>query len=359
MADDMELRFFLEPVQQMFRLDDPAIQYPYASVQRVSTRENTLISGGAPLVVLIIWAIVARPGVHKAHVTILGLFFSVYLTTLLTDIIKSATGRPRPDLIARCQPEIETPQHALVSIAVCTQPDLQTLLDGWRSFPSSHSSWAFSGLGYFSLFLAGQMRVFRPPTDLASILVFLAPLVCAALVAMSRLADYRHDIYDVSCGSLIGLVVAYTTYRRDYRPLTHPKCDEPYIRRAEHSLAQAAKSKSQFGALDHELAAEDTEDTEHIELLETFNLSNGEASGRGDIEKGDFPDQVTKHDTMRTYNRPSRRSLKLKSPENSSTTNRRGSQRFWLSRHVVSRLRRRLIRKVRESSLLKAALMLL
>ncbi|KIW29780.1 uncharacterized protein PV07_05568 [Cladophialophora immunda] len=351
------VRYFLEPVQQMFRLDDHAIQYPYASVQRVSSRENTLIAGAVPLLVLVIWAIIARPGVHKAHVTILGLFFSVYLTSLITDIIKSAIGRPRPDLISRCQPKPGTPGYALVTIAVCTQPDLRTLLDGWRSFPSGHSSWAFSGLGYLSLFLAGQMHVFRPRTDLASILLFLAPLVCAALVAMSRLADYRHDIWDVSSGSLLGLVIAYTTYRRDYRPLTHPDCDVPYIKKAEQSLPRAATP--QFGSPEqqqHLLAAEDTED---IELLETFRIDDDEASGRQDIELGYDTDQATKHDATRTYNRSSRRSSKLKSLENSSIPNRRGKLRYWAGRHVVSRSRKLLVRKLRESSLMKAALMLL
>ncbi|OAL32923.1 hypothetical protein AYO20_07714 [Fonsecaea nubica] len=248
---------FFEPVHQMFRLDNQAKQYPHALVERVSPGENILLAGVGPLVLLVIWAVVMRPGLHHAHVTILGLLISLFLTALLTDIIKNAIGRPRPDLIARCKPEAGTPEHELVGVAVCTETNPHTLHDGWRSFPSGHSSWAFAGLGYFALFLAGQLRVFRPHADLFRILIFLTPLSGAALIAMSRLADYRHDVYDVTCGSLLGMAVAYVTYRRYFRPLRHPKCDEPYPNRADYAMARAAKAaKARPRDLEQQLADE-------------------------------------------------------------------------------------------------------
>lgn len=74
------------------------------------------------------------------------------------------------------------------------------------------------------------MHVLRPGTDLGRFLLSLVPLMGAALIAMSRLADYRHDVYDVSCGTLLGLIVAYFTYRRYYPPLRSVRCDVPYSR---------------------------------------------------------------------------------------------------------------------------------
>ncbi|KAK5452279.1 hypothetical protein LTS15_007345 [Exophiala xenobiotica] len=231
-------QFFAEPFHRMFTLDDHAKQYPHALVQRVSSWELIIYGGIGPLVFIILWATITRPGLHKAHVTILGLFISVFLTSLLTDIVKNAVGRPRPDLIARCKPKPGTPEHELVTISVCTETDHHTLHDGWRSFPSGHSSWAFSGLGYLALFLAGQLHIFRPHADLAKVLIVLAPLVGAALIAMSRLADYRHDVFDVTAGSVLGMSVAYFTYRRYYRSLKHPKCDIPYPSRADYASAR-------------------------------------------------------------------------------------------------------------------------
>ena len=216
----------------MFSLDDLAISYPHAVVQRVPSLWNVIYAGIIPLVIIVLWAAAFRPGLHQAHVTILGLFISIFLTHFLTDVTKNAVGRPRPDLIARCKPEKGTPLHTLVTIDVCTETDPHTLQDGWRSFPSGHSSFAFSGLGYLALFFAGQMYIFHPRTDLARCLLALAPLIGAALIAISRLADYRHDVYDVTTGSLLGMLIAYFSYRRYYPSLRMHRCDEPYPSRA-------------------------------------------------------------------------------------------------------------------------------
>lgn len=260
----------------MFRLDDRTKQYPYALVETVPPFENIILAGVAPLTILAIWAVVTRPGIHKAHVTILGFIISLFFTYLLTAIVKKAVGRPRPDFISRCKPELGTPEHDLVSIAVCTQTDFHILNDGFRSFPSGHSSWAFSGLGYLSLFLAGQMHSFRPRADLARVLLSLAPLVGATLVAMSRVADYRHDIYDVTSGSLLGIIIAYTTYRRYYRPLAHPKCDIPYPVEVEHATSKRAKARAidleqQEAAEEFELSVSDASDDESRSYLLTHS----------------------------------------------------------------------------------------
>ncbi|KAI1610352.1 PAP2 domain-containing protein [Exophiala viscosa] len=256
-------QLLVEPFHQMFTLDNHAKQYPHAEIQRVSSSQNILYAGVGPLVFLILWAVLVRPGVHRVHVTILGLFISLFLTTLLTDIVKNAIGRPRPDLIARCKPRLGTPEHELVTISVCTETDHHTLHDGWRSFPSGHSSWAFSGLGYLALFLAGQLHVLRPSADLARVLIVLAPLVGAALIAMSRLADYRHDVYDVTVGSLLGMSVAYLTYRRYYRPLRHPKCEVPYPSRAEYVSAMVgSKAKDLERQLNEDFSLDDLSEDE-------------------------------------------------------------------------------------------------
>ena len=82
-------------------------------------------------------------------------------------------------------------------------------------------------------FLAGQMHVFRPRTDLTRVLLALAPLVGAALIAISRCEDYRHDVYDVTTGSIVGMTLAYFSYRRYYPKLESPLCDTPFPSREE------------------------------------------------------------------------------------------------------------------------------
>ncbi|KAL8910372.1 MAG: hypothetical protein Q9171_004326 [Xanthocarpia ochracea] len=265
-----------EPFHRMFSLDNIAIQFPHAKVERVPVRYNILYSGVVPLIIILISTLLIHPSkspnrYHKAHVTGLGLLISLILTSFITDVIKNAVGRPRPDLLARCKPAKGTPAHQLVTIDVCTEKDHHTLHDGWRSFPSGHSSFAFSGLGYLSLFLAGQLHIFRPHTDFSRVLLALAPLIGAALIAISRCEDYRHDVYDVTVGSILGISIAYFSYRRYYPSLKSRGCDTPYRSRAQTGVMEGRMGKkrkdeeARVGAVDDE----DEEESEHTPLRES------------------------------------------------------------------------------------------
>jgi diacylglycerol diphosphate phosphatase / phosphatidate phosphatase len=150
------------------------------------------------------------------------------LSSFITDMIKNSVGRPRPDLISRCKAAPGTPTHQLVEWTVCTETDHHVLHDGWRSFPSGHSNFAFAGLGYVTLFFTGQLHVFRPRTDLSKALFSFFPLLGAAMIAIRRCEDYRHDVYDVTCGSILGFSIAYFSYRRYYPELRSSRCDKPY-----------------------------------------------------------------------------------------------------------------------------------
>lgn len=100
-------------------------------------------------------------------------------------------------------------------------------------------------------------------------LLALAPLIGAALIAISRCEDYRHDVYDVTIGSLLGMLVAYFSYRRYYPSLKMPYCDQPFSSRAD--------SANGFGKLKDEeesvqsagtFTADDVDDFEDMPLRE-------------------------------------------------------------------------------------------
>lgn len=206
-----------------------------------------------PTLLILLLTLLIAPSQHKCHVTLLGLYISFILSSLLTDIIKNAVGRPRPDLIARCKPEKGTPDHQLVTYKVCTETDHHILHDGWRSFPSGHSSSAFAGLGYLSLVLVGQLHVLRPRTDLSKALIAIAPLVGAALIAISRCEDYRHDVWDVTAGSTLGSLVALFSYRRYFPSLRKRNCDIPYPSPAD-GRGEGGKHKMKMQHRDEEMA---------------------------------------------------------------------------------------------------------
>jgi diacylglycerol diphosphate phosphatase / phosphatidate phosphatase len=85
------------------------------------------------------------------------------------------------------------------------------------------------------------MGIFRPRTDLVRVLVALAPLMGAAWIAISRLEDYRHDVFDVTCGSFLGMLMAYFSYRRYYPSLRVAKCDKPHPSRYEFAIHEEQK----------------------------------------------------------------------------------------------------------------------
>jgi diacylglycerol diphosphate phosphatase/phosphatidate phosphatase len=194
-------------------------------------------------------------------VTVLGLLIALALTGLLTDLLKNAVGRPRPDLLSRCKAKAGTPRDVLVDISVCTETGHHVLHDGWRSFPSGHSSFAFAGLGYTSLFLAGQLKIFAHERksdeseveklvrgDLSRALLCLVPLMGAVYTAVSRCQDYRHDVYDVCTGSLIGATIAYWSYRRYWPRLGSVRCDVPYgAPRESDSLGGNGSARGRYG----------------------------------------------------------------------------------------------------------------
>jgi len=226
------VQLLMEPFHRLFSLRNLNIQYPHALVERVPVIWNIIYAGVVPLVILILWLAVSRVGMHQFHVTLLGFFIALLLTSFITDVTKNAVGRPRPDLISRCLPATGTSKDILVSIDVCMETDPHILAEGWKSFPSGHSSFAFSGLGFLSLFFCGQLHVFRPRTDLGRVLIAFIPILGAALIAISRCEDYRHDVYDVTCGSILGMGIAYFSYRRYYPRLHSQKCHEPFPSRA-------------------------------------------------------------------------------------------------------------------------------
>lgn len=184
-----------------------------------------------PLGVLVLYNLITRASLHKHEATYLCFAIALVMTSFITDIVKNAVGRPRPDLIARCKPQQGTKPNTLVTIDICTETARHMLQDGWRSFPSGHSSFSFAGLGFLSLFFAGQLHIFRHEAgsrDLSRALLCLVPLLGAALIAISRCEDYRHDVYDVCVGGTLGFAVAYWSYRRHWPRLTAHNCHEPH-----------------------------------------------------------------------------------------------------------------------------------
>lgn len=84
----------------------------------------------------------------------MGLAMSLATAFLITQGMKLLFGKPRPDLLSRCQPDLSriadtavnpignvfNENWVLVTDAICTNQDTHLLNDGFKSFPSGHAS---------------------------------------------------------------------------------------------------------------------------------------------------------------------------------------------------------------------------
>ncbi|CCG21130.1 hypothetical protein CORT_0A07450 [Candida orthopsilosis Co 90-125] len=206
------------PFQRLFHINDLSISHPYASTQRVGRFQLYLYSTYIPCVIIIFLSISRGSSVHSrlrlSQVSLLGLLFSVSAVSVLTDILKCWIGNPRPDFIARCGPALETPVDTLVGLSVCTSPlGNKHLYDGLRSTPSGHSSMAFAGLLFLSLWIFNQYGILaRVKYRAGLIIVSCLPVLVASYIAISRTQDYRHHFFDVIFGSSLGIVFAWFSH---------------------------------------------------------------------------------------------------------------------------------------------------
>ncbi|XP_050937967.1 putative lipid phosphate phosphatase 3, chloroplastic isoform X5 [Cucumis melo] len=177
------------------------LKYPF--------KDNTVPVWAVPLYAMLLPIAVflfvywRRRDIYDLHHAILGLFYSVLITAVITDAIKNAVGRPRPNFFWRCFPDGKDVYDKLGNV-IC-HGDADVIKEGHKSFPSGHTSWSFAGLGFLSLYLSGKIKVFDQRGHIAKLCIVFLPLLFAALVGVSRVDDYWHHWQDVFAGGLLEL----------------------------------------------------------------------------------------------------------------------------------------------------------
>ncbi|CAL5396635.1 unnamed protein product [Camellia sinensis] len=187
-----------------------------------------------PFAVILVYYFIRRD-VYDFHHAVLGLLFSVLITGVLTDAIKDAVGRPRPDFFWRCFPNGKAVFNNVTRNVMCTGQK-SVIKEGYKSFPSGHVSSgtfdsllieyesshkaerSFAGMGFLTWYLSGKIRVFDRGGHVAKLCVSVLPLLVGVLVAISRVDDYWHYWEDVFGSAVIGLTAASFCYLQFFPP---------------------------------------------------------------------------------------------------------------------------------------------
>jgi len=229
----------IDGFKREFSLTDTSLQHTFAVHERISNTNLGIIAVVAPLILMPLINLMTVRSFWDWHNSWLGVICATAFAGTATNIVKVTVGRPRPDVINRCQPlpgSHDAAVFGLVNATICTQLDEAIMRDGWKSFFSGHSSLSFAGLGFLTFYLAGKLHLFDKRGHAGKAWLSMIPLAGASLVAISRTMDNRHHWQDVLVGSLVGLAFAFFAYRQYYPALSDRKSHLPFRPRIDHDL---------------------------------------------------------------------------------------------------------------------------
>uniref|UniRef100_K3WYP2 Phosphatidic acid phosphatase type 2/haloperoxidase domain-containing protein n=1 Tax=Globisporangium ultimum (strain ATCC 200006 / CBS 805.95 / DAOM BR144) TaxID=431595 RepID=K3WYP2_GLOUD len=158
---------------------------------------------------------------HDTRDFLLSLFQSAGLASLLTQFIKNMTGRFRPCFYDMCGWQKDIIWDGVANL--CTSAKWEK--EARKSFPSGHSSFAWSTMLVLTLYLLGRSRlncenrsasIMRGGRKSLKLFVCFVPSFFAAWVAVTRSIDNWHHYTDIVTGSIIGAVAAVIGYGYNY-----------------------------------------------------------------------------------------------------------------------------------------------
>ncbi|TVY89702.1 putative lipid phosphate phosphatase 3-like protein [Lachnellula willkommii] len=152
---------------------------------------------------------------------IIGLSYALLTTAIFQVILKWLIGGFRPHFLTVCKPSVQQGTgnglgQIMYDRRVCTG-DQKEIDDSLESFPSGHSTAAFSGFVFLSLYLNAKLKVwsnYHPA--MWKLIAIYAPILGATLIAGALTIDEYHNWYDCLAGAIIGTVMAFSAYRMVY-----------------------------------------------------------------------------------------------------------------------------------------------
>ena len=281
-----------------FSLDDPNISYPHKPKDTITFSQLIVVALVGPGLITFLLSMLLIPGptattqtpkaliwrrkLWEWNTAWMGLALALAGAFMFTEGLKDLAGKPRPDLLARCDPDLSTASLSRYQVGglqkslseaslvvdwhICRNRDKFVVNDGFASWPSGHSSFSWAGMLYLSLWFCSKLSISipflapslcrrkelntfnddewlgksldqasasSPATDdlavpsrnqaaappLYLVVIALIPIAVALFVCVSRYADYRHAGFDIISGAVLGALFAYLGFRWYHMPL--------------------------------------------------------------------------------------------------------------------------------------------
>jgi len=164
------------------------LNHPFIEQETVPNWALLVLCGILPILCFAVFDWFVRPDDVDALPRCCTLFLAIGMTGFVTDFLKLSCRQPRPNF------------YDMVTI------DEQ---NAYMSFPSGHSSLAFTAMLLLSLCL--QQKFLNAPYCLT-----FSPMLVACLVAWSRVHDHWHHPIDVYAGAVIGVASVIITRQTWY-----------------------------------------------------------------------------------------------------------------------------------------------
>lgn len=196
------------PATRPFLLNDVSISYPFIESETYSDVGLIFIAIFLPVMLfgVFIYLDSKNDKFHRFYKAVSGLLFGIGLSMILTTFLKVRMTKLRPDFLARCAPLLKKGESGvgLFTHNICSAPFGERILyEGFKSNPSGHSSLAFAAMLFVSMWLYDTYG--RKLQNRVLSLMCFSPLFLALDVATSRIYDFKHDYYDITFGTFIGL----------------------------------------------------------------------------------------------------------------------------------------------------------
>ncbi|GME56302.1 Phosphatidic acid phosphatase type 2/haloperoxidase [Neofusicoccum parvum] len=176
-----------------------------------------------PIAVFLIMQIRIRSFWDVNNATI-GLLYSLISAAVFQVFLKWLIGGLRPHFLDVCKPAVPLQgvnsgnglRGIMYDRTICTG-DPDQIDDSLESFPSGHTTAAFGGFVFLSLYLNAKLKLtsnYHPA--FWKLIAVMAPLLGATLIGGALTIDEFHNWYDVLAGAIIGTLMAFTSYRMVY-----------------------------------------------------------------------------------------------------------------------------------------------